>query len=167
VSHSLLAPTLLEDARSEELRVPIRSALSAELSGLRRSLLPGLLDALERNLRRGNAPLAFFEVGRVFSREGDTYSETMMIGGVLAGQIGAGTWEKRAQSIAADFYTVRGLLERLADSLHITGIRFERSEDPRLHPGRSAIVSIGDRYLGTLGELHPRHTADLRLKDGW
>jgi phenylalanyl-tRNA synthetase beta chain len=165
VSHSLLAPTTLEDSRSEAFRVPIRSALSAELSGLRRSLLPGLLDALERNLRRGNNPLAFFEVGRVFSRDGAGYSETLSIGGVLAGAIGASTWEKRAQPIAADYYSVRGLIERLADNLHITGLRFERSDDPRLHPGRSATVTIGDQFLGYLGELHPRHTADLRLRE--
>jgi phenylalanyl-tRNA synthetase beta chain len=165
VSHSLLAPTPLEDPRQAERQVAIRSALSAELSGLRRSLLPGLMEALERNLSRGNGPLAFFEVGRVFACEGGTYRESMMIGGVLAGPIGPGSWDKASRPLPADYYTARGLVERLADGLHVRGIRFARSEDPRLHPGRSATVFLGDLTLGYVGELHPRHTADLRIKD--
>jgi phenylalanyl-tRNA synthetase beta chain len=165
VSHSLLAPTPLEDPRDEARRVGIRSALSAELSGLRQSLIPGLMDALERNLRRGNSPLAFFEVGRVFASEGDTYSETMMVGGVLAGPVSAGSWDKKAPLVPADYYMARGLVERLADGLHAAGLEFERSGDPRLHPGRSATILLDGTPIGYVGELHPRHTADLRIRD--
>ncbi len=165
VTHTLLAPTNLEDPGSEDRRVPIRSALSAELSGLRRSLLPGLLDALERNVKRGNAPLAFFEIGHVFNREGGDCSETILIGGALAGPMAAGAWEKRSQPLPADYYTARGLVERLADLLHTGALRFDRSEDPRLHPGRSADLYFGETYLGYIGELHPRHAADLRNRD--
>src|SRR5206468_1359031 len=65
VSHSLLAPSPFDKVEGSG-RVAIRSALSAELSGLRGSLLPGLIDALERNARRGQNPLAFFETAKVF-----------------------------------------------------------------------------------------------------
>ncbi|MBM3495263.1 MAG: phenylalanine--tRNA ligase subunit beta, partial [Armatimonadetes bacterium] len=67
VGHSLGAPSPFDDPASDHQRIPIRSALSDELSGLRRTLLPSLLDALDRNARRGQGPLAFFEVGAVFA----------------------------------------------------------------------------------------------------
>jgi phenylalanyl-tRNA synthetase beta chain len=165
VSHSLLAPSGLEDPRDAAHRVGIRSALSAELSGLRRSLLTGLVDALDRNVRRGNSPLAFFEVGNVFTRSGEDYLEQKMVAGLLAGAAGASTWEKRSQPQPADYYTARGLVERLADGLRISGLSFVRSEDPRLHPGRSATIMLNGEPIGYVGELHPRHTADLRIKD--
>ena len=165
VSHSLLAPTNLEDPRSEELRVPIRSALSAELSGLRRSLLPGLMDALERNGRRGNSPLAFFEIGKVFSRSDGFYCEAGNIGGVLAGPLGPATWDKRSPVLPADFHAARGIVELMCDRLHVTGLRFAECDDPRFHPGRSATILFGNIDLGYVGELHPRLSADLRIRD--
>jgi phenylalanyl-tRNA synthetase beta chain len=165
VSHSLLAPTNWENPSTVERRVGIRSALSAELSGLRRSLLPGLVEAVERNARRGNGPLAFFEVGHVFTQTDGGYAERPVVGGVLAGNIAPSTWLKSARQPAADFYTARGIVEQVAQALHVEGLRLERGEDPRLHPGRSANVYIGDEHIGYVGELHPRLTEDLTVRD--
>jgi phenylalanyl-tRNA synthetase beta chain len=156
VSHSLMAESALEDGRTAAHRVGIRSALSAELSGLRRSLLPGLVDILERNARRAQAPLAFFEVGRVFHRENDSYREATSVAAVLAGPITSLSWQKEARTAAADFHSARGLVEAIAEALHIRGVSFTTSTDPRLHSGRSADVLLDGAVIGHVGELHPR-----------
>src|SRR5262249_2927759 len=148
VSHSLLAKSSLEDARTSDLRVAIRSALSAELSGLRRSLLPGLIDALERNARRGQSPLAFFEVGHVFRRKSDGYLELAFVGAILAGPLGTGSWQKGSRQGEADYYAARGLVEAIADILQVQNLRFAPSADPRLHPGRSADVLLDGVVIG-------------------
>jgi phenylalanyl-tRNA synthetase beta chain len=165
VSHSLLAESPLEASQDSTPRIPIRSALSAELSGLRRSLLPGLVDALERNARRGNSPLAFFEIGHVFHNTDNGYAETTSIGGLIAGPVGTGSRQKDSRAAAADFYTGKGIVERVLQGLHINSARFEPTEDPRLHPGRSASIIIGETRVGSVGELHPNLTADLTVRD--
>src|SRR5690606_38477972 len=41
--------------------------------------------------------------------------------------------------------------------------RFVREEHPALHPGQSARIYRGDRPVGWLGALHPRHVQRLDL----
>jgi phenylalanyl-tRNA synthetase beta chain len=163
-SHTLIAPGRFEDPRDADRRIAIRSALSAELSGLRRSLLPGLVDALERNARRGQTPLALFEVGRVFRLGGEGYEETEAVGGVMVGPLVPASWQQDSRFGASDFYTGRGLVERLADGLGIGGPAFARSDDPRLHPGRAASVLLDGKEIGWVGELHPDLAADLTVR---
>ena len=163
ISHSLLAPDPFEDARIDGERVNIRSALSAELSGLRRSLLPGLIDALERNARRGQAPLAFFEIGRVFRMDGGEVTEFPSVALALSGPLEPPSWARGRHS--ADFFLVRGMLERMAASLRLPDFRFDAGNDPRLHPGRSAAIHVNSRRIGTIGELHPSLAADLTARE--
>ncbi len=75
-SHTLSAPSAFDDPAATENRVKIRSALSAELSGLRQSLVPGLLETLARNARlRNHRQSRSFEVGSVFwTGAGEGYS---------------------------------------------------------------------------------------------
>jgi len=162
VCHSLLAPSPFDDETGE--RIAIRSALSADLSGLRRSLLPGLLEALDRNARRGQSPLGLFEVGRVFHRTGGSFRESLSIGGALAGPLARPSWLRGAWHEPADYYTARGILELLAESLGAREMDFAPGSDPRLHPGRSAFVLLGGRQAGVAGELHPRLAQGLHAR---
>jgi phenylalanyl-tRNA synthetase beta chain len=165
VTHSLIRPSVYEDSTRQDSRISIRSALSAELSGLRRSLLPGLIETLDYNARRGLSPLAFFEVGRVFHLIREGYEETTAIGGVLAGPLSQGFWQKSSGQSPADFYTVRGLIDRLFQSLATPEIELQRREDPRLHPGRSANILLDGKVVGFIGELHPNLRKELTARE--
>lgn len=162
-THTLLAPGPFEDSRTESSRIAIRSALSAELSGLRRSLLPGLLEALDRNARRGQSPLAMFEVGHIFHATDSRWSERTSVGGVLCGSLQPAGW--RHDSKPADFHAAHGIVERLSDSLHLPDTDLVRSKDPRLHPGRSADVLLNGATIGWVGELHPRLSAEIHVRE--
>ena len=163
-SHSLLAPSVFEDPREEGQRIPVRSALSADLSGLRRSLLPGLIETMDRNARRGQAPLAFFEVGHVFHNI-NCYNETTSLAVAISGPLQDPTWRKDTTTPSADFFSAKGLVERIANGLHVDGIRFEAGDDPRLHPGRSAKLILEDEVIGMVGELHPSLVGDLTMRE--
>jgi phenylalanyl-tRNA synthetase beta chain len=165
LTHSLLAPSPLDEIGDSVQRISIRSALSAELSGLRRSLLPGLVDAMERNARRGQGPLWFFEVGAVFQRLPDGYSETASVAGALAGTPTAGWWRRDGSPAAADYFTVRGIVERLIGSTGGAGIEIRPGDDPRLHSGRRADVFLCGRRAGIVGELAPSLATDLTVRD--
>ncbi len=144
LTHSLAAPSPFDDPETAETRVQIRQALSAELSGLRQSLVPNLLDALARNGRQRQADVRLFEVGKVFAL-GDgpgKYAEPRRVAAVLTG----GT---------ADFFAAKGIVEALAAALHLPPLTFTATERAAMHPGRCAAVSLHRASLGFVAEADP------------
>ncbi len=83
---------------------------------LRATLLPGLLDAVARNVHRGQRDIALFEVGRVFDRAGDPGEpasfESRRFAFSLAGQARP-HWSASGAAARADFFDAKGLAERL------------------------------------------------------
>ena len=144
LTHSLAAPSPFDDPREESRRVTIRQALSAELSGLRQSLVPNLLEVLARNTRQRQAEVKVFEIGKVFDKgeaEGQ-YVETRHIAAVLTGP-------------SIDFFTAKGLVESLAAALSLPRVTFAAETRPFLHPGRCASVSLPGQVIGYVAELDP------------
>ncbi len=133
----------------------VDNPLSAELSRLRPSLLPGLAEAAFEALRRGRSGAAFFEWGTVFVKGPQGVRETPRLGVVLAGEAAAAHWLGKAR--AWDFHDLKGLAESLAASLGLT-FRAAAAQGAALpswaHPGRCAAVSLGG-LQGTLAALHP------------
>lgn len=163
VTHTLREETALDDVAGS-LRIPIRNALSGELSGLRRSLLPGIVETVERNARRGEGPLALFEVGAVFSATSESeHVERDSVAAVIAGPLTAASWHGAGQRPEA-FYVGKGLIEHLLKALHMEG-EFRGSDDGRFHPARQATVTSGGQPLGIVGELHPDLAAQLHVRD--
>ncbi len=55
-----------------------------------------------------------------------------------------------------DFFTFKGAIETILDSLGIDNARFSaEKEDPTFHPGRCAKLSIGGKEIGVFGQIHP------------
>ncbi|MCX6358924.1 MAG: phenylalanine--tRNA ligase subunit beta [Armatimonadetes bacterium] len=163
VGHSLVAATPLDDDGGE--RVAIRTALSSELSGLRRSLLPGLADVLARSVRRGQPQVALFEVARVFHEAPGGHTETLSVGALLHGAPSTDAWRAADRPAPADYYTVAGLAQALCAAFKTEPPVMRRASDARFHPGRSAEIVVGGEVIGVAGELHPAVAADLDLRE--
>jgi len=149
------------------LAMRMDNPLSAELSLLRPSLLPGLVDCAIGALKRRQEGVAFFECGRVFRPSKEGVKETERVAVVLAGQARAGQWN--AAGRVWNFFDLKGMAESLGRSLDLTfraGAAKPESLPPWiyagkpeglpswLHPGRCAGISIGG-MAGVLGALHP------------
>ncbi len=144
MTHSLAAPSPFDDPNLADRRVTIRQALSAELSGLRQSLLPNLLDALARNARQRQPDIRLFEVGKVFElgdKPGE-YKEPRRVAAVLTGP-------------NIDFFAAKGLVEALTSALHLPGVTFTAAQRSPLHPGRTAAVLVAGQPLGIVAEADP------------
>ena len=141
LTHSLAAHSPFEISTAES-RVIIRQALSAELSGLRQSLVPNLLEALARNLRQRQPSVELFEVGKVFEYGAGHYVETRHVAAVLTGP-------------EIDFFAAKGLVENLAGALHLRGLEFTADVRPQMHPARCAAVSLGGSEIGYVAEVDP------------
>src|SRR5262249_43362571 len=94
----------------------IANPLDASRRHLRATLLPGLLDSVARNLRRGAFGVGLFEVGRAFGAAGPgdrpETSGSRRFGLALAGERRS-HWSVPEKLRPADFFDVKGLIERL------------------------------------------------------
>jgi phenylalanyl-tRNA synthetase beta chain len=146
--------------------VRVTNPLSAELSEMRRSLLPGLLAALRFNLNREASAFHAFEVNKVFGLRDGIPGEAERLAAVSYGDYAMGAVGHPA--IKAGFWTGKGMVEALFGAFGIYAARYEPAgaTAPYLHPGRSAIVKFNGAIVGVLGELHPAEALRLELNGG-
>jgi phenylalanyl-tRNA synthetase beta chain len=161
-----------DDPRRRTLR--LANPISEEAPELRTTLLPGLADVARRNLARGLAGVAVYELGAVFlprppqdsgadrpERDRGLPDEPLTLGLLLAGQRQRGRFDDPAAPF--DFADVKGMVEGLVAGLGVEGVGY-RAEGPRpYHPGRCAGVFLDRLPVGLLGQLHPRVAAALEL----
>ncbi len=139
------------------LVVSMSNPLSVDQSVLRTLLLPGLLSTAQRNLSLKEERVHIFEMGKTFhpvpgAPAGSLPTEVDRVGLLLLG-----SWEERswnAAGIPTDFYLAKGVVERLLSYFGMAG-SFSPTDEPFLHPGKSAKLATGDSLLGWVGEVHP------------
>lgn len=138
--------------------IEIRNPITDEFPWLRTTLLGGIMDVLVRNLSRKNEDLKIFELGAVYQPEQlplqDLPNEPLMLCGALCGRRTEVAWNQPQQAV--DFYDAKGAVEELLANLGITQYTVKAGEHPPLHPGKTAIFTIGDETIATVGELHPK-----------
>ncbi|MCX6030579.1 MAG: phenylalanine--tRNA ligase subunit beta [Chloroflexi bacterium] len=134
--------------------VTVLNPLSAERGHLRRTLLPALLNTARANLRF-NDRVTIFEVGRIFiPRPGETLpAEPRRVAAVMVGPREANIWLGH-DATPLGFFDLKGVAETLVARLGLD-VKWERGEQPALHPGRTAKLLVGGSEAGVLGELHP------------
>lgn len=145
--------------------IEIKNPITDEFPWLRTTLLGGIMDVLVRNLSRKNEDLKIFELGAVYQPEQlpltDLPNEPLMLCGALCGRRTEVAWNQPQQAV--DFYDAKGAVEELLANLGITQYTVKAGEYPSLHPGKTAIFTIGDETIATVGELHPKVQAAFGL----
>ncbi len=147
-TYTFTSPSYFEKLRIPEdslLRntVKITNPLGEDTSIMRTTTIASMLDILSYNYNRRNENVSLFEIGKVYlPKENSLPFEPEK---VTLGMYGD-----------ADFFTVKGILDSLFESLNITDFEYVReSENPTFHPGRCAKILKGDKILGIIGEIHP------------
>jgi phenylalanyl-tRNA synthetase beta chain len=142
--------------------VRVSNPLDADVAFLRTSLLPGLLEALRRNVRRHVSGAALFEVGRVFALIDGRPLERARAGLAMTGPVPQG-WSAPARSF--DVFDAKGAVEALLAGLGVSGWSLGDTPGAPFHPGRSATVLVDGRRAGSFGELHPSAVQRFDLGD--
>ena len=124
-------PSLVAD---DEPAWKLPEPIAVELTALRTSLLPSLVEAARRNVDAGAERIALFEIARVYLSNGELPNERLHVAAIAEG----------------GFARAKGVVEALYEALKAEP-RFERAEHQLLHPGKTARTSAG-----VLGELNPR-----------
>jgi len=126
-------------------------------------LLPGILDCLDRNLKRGGRDVRIFELRPVFLYRGqeELPDEQYHLAFLGCGSMFRRGWRSDDQDL--DFFDAKGVLEELFETMGLEDVDYEAVEAPFLHPGRSAAVSIQGRRIGLIGQVHPKLLESLEI----
>ena len=130
-----------------ELRnsIVILNPLGEDTSIMRTTILPSMLDVLSFNYNHKTEAACMYEMGTVYT---PTTPDNLPIESqkVTIGMYGNG----------ADFFALKGIVEKLLDCLHVDHYDVEPVKDnPTFHPGRTAAFTMDGKVLATLGEVHP------------
>ena len=133
--------------------VELLNPISADMSVMRTSLLPGLVEALRRNINRQQSRVRLFEKGLRFIPGPAGLSQTAGLAGLIYGARDESGWAAGKDDV--DFYDIKGDLESL---IALTGKQasFCAAKHAALHPGQCAEVKVGNESLGFIGAIHPQ-----------
>lgn len=172
VSPPFVGDQVLVDLGLDGLEPPrLLNPLSADEGLMRPSLLPGLLAALDRNVRRGHAEPCLYEVGTVFLGRG-TGAPTPGVQGrpseheLAALDAGLPVQPRWAALVLAGPRASWDLAVEMSVALgRALGLSLQVRAGDALpwHPGRCAALLLDGAVVGHAGELHPRVTADREL----
>ncbi|MBO9399778.1 phenylalanine--tRNA ligase subunit beta [Shimia sp. R9_3] len=141
----------------------LENPISSEMSHMRPSLLPGLLQAAARNQARGFMDMALFECGAVF-HGGEPGEQENLLTGILVGRtVGK---DIHGESRGVDIYDAKADMEAVMEALGAPSkLTYNRGVNGWWHPGRSAKVGLGPKkILGAFGEIHPKVLDALNVK---
>jgi phenylalanyl-tRNA synthetase beta chain len=120
---------------------------------MRTTLLPGLLKAASSAISRNNPTARLFEIGDVFlPGDGELPDQPRRLAFLLAGE-SEGTWNSEPQ--AFDLYDGTGIWRLLSDRFGLDDTELRQTSRAPFHPGRVAEISVADRVMGLVGEVHP------------
>ncbi len=124
--------------------VTIRNPLGEDTSVMRTTLVPSMLNTLALNINRGNPEGRLFEAAPVFAvgkTETTAATETPSLCLGLYGD-------------KADFYALRDAVICLLGQFGIKPA-VTAGGDGYYHPGRKAVLTVGDTEIAQVGEIHP------------
>ncbi len=168
ITYSLTTPEaearLWPDQAPEVPYIRLANPISADRVVMRRTLMNSLLENLALNLKHRER-VAVFEIGRVYlpeepGAEPDLPAEPRRLAIAMTGPREVRLWtasdaEKPVRPTdRLDFFDLKGVVDTLMDRLHVE-VAYQATQHPTFHPGRTAVVRVGDVELGVLGEVHP------------
>lgn len=158
--HSIL---IKKDFKNE---IRLKNPLFNESSGLRLSLLDGLVDKVEFNHKNIGEAFETFELGRVYNLLPDgKKKETEVISGIFGGPIFHSSWGGESSSI--NWFEAKGILETLMEKLNLPLSIYwnpEKNRRTNFHPNLTANLFIGNQKVGIFGQINPILALKRNLK---
>ena len=141
----------------------LKNPISSELSIMRESLIPSLVETLVFNQKRQQDRAMLFEVGSRYILQGNEIKEEKTLSFLRSGARNTEQWSEKSQF--ADFFDFKADVEAvLAKTVDLQSFTLTSHGHSNLHPGQSvriqrtlenadsSISTVNDAYFG---QLHP------------
>ncbi len=155
-TYSFISPKMLDKIRvpADDVRrdtIKITNPLGDDTSVMRTTALPSILDALMHNYNHRIPSCRLFECATLYQKSDDAMSyETKSLAVAFYG--------------SGNFYDMKGYIEAILNHLGVMDYRIQSdTENTSYHPGRCAKVLIGDKKVGSFGQIHPSVAAEFEL----
>ena len=132
--------------------------ISSDMSAMRPSLIPGLLEAAARNQARGLRDPGLFETGPVYHGLQD---QKTAVAGLRTGRTGPRHWCGGDRDV--DAFDAKADAVAVLDAAGVPTGQLDTTADAEAwyHPGRSGVLRLGPNALASFGEVHPETLRSL------
>jgi len=170
-------PALCNDA--PETVINVKNPITDTMKVMRTNMLPSMLSAVKYNINRRNLDIKLFEIGRTYKKKANFGERTtpdvtpaeeknFMCCIATGRDIDAEDWT-RGKGSNIDFYTLKGELANLLETLRVPSFEFVEPKDSdhisvKAHPGLSAVVKCCGRPCGVVGRVHPELIEKMGLE---
>lgn len=170
MTYSFISPQQQKWFDPGEVPLTLLNPISSELSVMRTSLWPGLLNAARYNQKRQQPRVRLFETGLCFLSRNGRLSQESYLAAIATGDSTREQWGIPKKSL--DFFTVKSDIEALFRLLGpLTRLQFVPGKHPALHPGQASQIMYSTpldfrqekKTIGTFGALHPKLLEEFDL----
>ena len=161
----------------EEKAVCVEHPASEDYTMLRQTLAASVLNVMKYNFDNGQKNIWNYEIGKTYYKvsapdeKNSGVRETKTLEGIISGNIQNSHWQ---HSEEVDFYTVKGIMEKLFEELEISKrIKLQPLEKTELakthtilHPYKTAVITLLGKTpvaIGYFGQIHPILKDKLKL----
>ncbi len=167
VTNSLTSEKKNRLLRPDVAPVTLLNPLSPEMAQLRTSMLGASLEIMSYNVNRKNLDNRFFDIGRTYVMVPgqDLPDERDVLAIAMSGDFFVTSWNN-TDGVKADFYVLKGVLDKLCADIGSAPLRYDPSAGP--HPffdADSCRVSSAGGPAGALGRIRDDVCAAFDIKE--
>lgn len=157
-TYSFISPKSYDNinvAQDSPLRnyVRILNPLGEDFSSMRTTLIPNIMEVVQRNSNRGVDDAKLYEVGSIFVPKDQPITQE--------------PYEKLKLCVGMygkyDFYDLKGIIEGVLSRLGITVSLKAVNDNPTFHPGRTAAMYVNGDLIGIYGEASAQTLSNYGL----
>lgn len=153
------------DSLGDKAALTILNPISSELDIMRPSILPNLIDAVGKNLARGNNNINLFEYGLIFE-SAQPKGQRPCIAGVRSGDDNIKNIHSNARKV--DVFDAKSDCFNALEAANIPtdNLKTDINTPNYYHPGRSGALKLGKEIIAYFGEIHPKINKAFDVKTG-
>lgn len=164
LNYSFVSPQLLSKLNIEiDTHIELDNPIAKDRPLLRRSLLPNVLDLVDKNMHDRDT-LRLCEIGKVFHSDESGIRMAENSDELLPRQDVMWTVVYSDKKVYTPFFDMSSMVSYITDQLGVVITLEDVVEAPvPYHPGRVAQVVIDGEEIGYIGELHPAQQRTLGI----
>ena len=138
--------------------VRIRNPRGDDSAYMRTTLIPSLLEVMATNQKRKNKNIRIYEIGRVYLPSELPLTEELPDERLKLCMAISGA--------GCDFFSLKEEMENIFEVMHVEAEFDVVTGGPEyFHPGRKALLYVGDALVGQIGEIHPDVQANFGIPE--
>ena len=157
INNSICSPSI--NQRYSDNPISILNPQGTELSNLRASLIPNMLETIKHNSNRQNRNLKLFEFGNSYSLDKENYYENKRINIAITGNVFEENWITDYKE--NNFYYLKGVSKNLLEKLNISNVKYELVED-EIFKSKLKIL-YNKKEVGFIGELDKDYIQEFSI----